>query len=92
MLKAYENFVPKGEMRKKLNQKGRINYVQLSKSMTAAQVSMSIKMAFRHLKISNYSVLSIDHSGHFLYYASIDNIDGLAAVSRRGALYLCEVE
>ncbi len=90
MLKEFQGWIPKGEARKRLRRKGRVSDVSFTRSMTNIQVENFIKRAFKHLDIDQFSVLETDASGHFLSH-STQKIDGQGVVSRRGALYLCEV-
>lgn len=90
MLKDFHGYVPKGESRKRLRRKGRISQLQISRSMSASHVQSCIKQAFKHLEVQAFSVLETDPSGHFLSHSASQEIDGQRAITRRGALYVCE--
>lgn len=91
MLSYYQRDVPKGEARKKLKRKGRIVDLHILRSMSVAQVERAIGVSFRHLSYSGFNVLETDSTGHYLVKSGVQRVDGVRAVSRRGALYLCEV-
>lgn len=91
MLKDFQGYIPKGEVRKRLRRKGRVSEIQVSRSFSTLQVKNCIRQAFKHLCVKNFSVLETDSSGHFLIQSASQEIDGLRTVTRRGALYLCEV-
>ena len=50
-----------------------------------------IKKAFKHIPVMSFVVLETDSTGHFLNHSTTQQVDGQMALSRRGALYLCEV-
>lgn len=91
MLREFQGDVPKGEARKKIRKKGRISEVQIMRTMSALQVENCIKRAFKHLSVASFVVLDADPTGHFLSQSVCQQIDGQKTISRRGALYLCEV-
>jgi hypothetical protein len=91
MFSHYTRDVPKGEARKKLKRKGRIVDLQFVRSMSVAQVEKAINVAFKHLSFSGFTVLETDSTGHCLIRSAFQRMDGQRAISRRGALYLCEV-
>ena len=79
--------VPKGKVRQSLAQKGRMQNIKVKRSMSPKEVNDLVVKAFG---IEGYTVLECDVSGHNLVKSSEQEIDGDAAVGRRGCLYLCE--
>ncbi len=92
MLEHFQSTIPKGNTRKRLRRKERINCVQFNRSMTALEVQNSIMKAFKHLPVKNYDVLEADSTGHFLNRSATQYMNGQKIVSRRGSVYLCEVK
>lgn len=91
MLKNFKQDVPKGLERKNLKKKGRIQSVKLTRAMGEEEVERVIKRAFKPLHLTNLVFLEVDPTGHYLTKAS-SSVDGQQAISRRGALYICEVK
>ena len=90
LLQKYQEDVPKGAARNKLKKCGRIQQIKLTRAMTATDVEKIIKRAFKHLGLKKFMSLGVDTTGHYLS-RSTGELDGQQAISRRGALYLCEV-
>ena len=88
VMKKYERAVPRGKRRQKLSSEGRVKPVKLRRSMSSQEVKNAILHAFDGI-VSNFTVLECDQFGHNLFQAE-QNLDGEAAVQRRGCIYLCE--
>ena len=89
VMKKYERAIPRGKRRQQLSSEGRVRPVKQSRSMSPLQVKNAILRAFEGV-ISNFTVLESDQCGHNLFQSPKQDIDGEAAVQRRGCLYLCE--
>ena len=84
-LKKFQTRLPKGQERKKLQSQGLIMKIKFCRDMTAQQVKQKISEHFTDLP--GFTYLECDDG----YLACSDtDIDGEKAVSRRGALYICQ--
>ena len=87
MMKNYCTIMPKNKERKKLESQGRKKDFKILRSASDTEIHDLINRAF---DVSNFTVLESDKNGHNLLKCSIQHVNGEFAVSRRGALYLCE--
>lgn len=87
MMKKYQRSLPRGRQRQKLASDGKIQTLRVTRAMSSQEIRDKIVGAF---KISDYTVLEVDSSGHYLLKACDQNVDGVMAADRRGSLYLCE--
>ena len=87
LMKDYTSSVPKKRLKDELVAEGRIQSIRVLRSMSAREVKNLITRTFL---TSHYIVLECDGTGHNLLKSVKQDIDGEAAVARRGALYLCE--
>ena len=85
MLKNFQSLIPKGELRKELVQGGRLKTLQLSRHMSPQEVKLKILDAF---KCDGFTLLECVKGR----LCKADNVELTAqhAISRRGALYLCQ--
>ena len=79
--------IPKGRLRQKLAESGRIMSIRLSRTMSSRSIREKIESAF---STKNFTVLECVSGGHQLIKAADEEIDAEEVVSRKGSLYLCE--
>lgn len=84
LLKRYQDFIPRGEARKKLN-KDRIQTIGINRRMTSKVVKENIKRAFGCEK---FITLDVAKGGRLV--KSDKDLTAQVAIDRRGAVYLCE--
>lgn len=73
--------------RESLAQKGKIQTIKIKRSMTHRDIN---NLVIKSFGIKTYTVLECDSSGHNLMRAQNQEVNGDAAIGRRGCLYLCE--
>lgn len=78
-------FIPKGKVRNDLKKQGRIQTILLTRSMGPDNVRDSITQAFRH---SQWVYLETGQDN--LLSETEQSLDGNAACSRRGCLYIMD--
>ena len=83
----FEPSIPKGKVRKRLASQGRMLSLKIKRSMSSQEIRNKILKTFN---ISTYTVLACDRTGHVLLKSGDQDLDGVAAIDRRGCLYLCE--
>lgn len=84
------SYIPKGKVRKRLKDQGRILSIQLTKQMTASTVRACITRAFSNFP-SDWVYLD---SGQENKLVETDEqlLDGNSVCSRRGSLYIMDKE
>ena len=86
LLEKFTSSIPKGRLRQKLAESGRIMSIRLSRTMSSRSIREKIESAF---STKNFMVLECVGGGHQLVKAADQEINAEEVVSRRGSLYLC---
>ena len=87
MMKEFSPKLPKGAARLEMIAEGRLQSVRIGRLMTPEEVKAKLCEAF---SVTDYTVLHCDGVSKYLMKCNDQNIDGIAAIERRGCLYLCE--
>ena len=92
MLPKFCYSVPRGKKRKALQEQGRIQVVQVNRSMTPEEVQAAIRSGFQHLELPvKFTYLQCSPQGALSVSLS-QEVDGESAASRKGSLYFSEGE
>ena len=83
-------YIPKGKVRKRLKDQGRILNIQLTKHITAATVRACISRAFRDFP-SDWVYLDSGQENKIVE-TDQQSPDGITVCSRRGSLYILDKE
>ena len=87
VLKKFIPTVPRGVTRENLARQGRLLSLQLHRGMSNVEVRRKVANAFK----CSPDVTLLDASGgNMLCKCNDQNVDGIRAVERKGALYFCE--
>ena len=85
MLDKFQNDVPKGAARQKLEQEGKTKRMFASRTSSPQQVNEKIGVAFG---TNDYTFLECIKGGNKLIISSNQAMDGRDVIERRGCLYL----
>lgn len=88
-LPRFTPFIPKGKVRSRLKEQGRIQNVQLTRSMTPVSVREAITRIYQGIHQWVYLETGQDNR---LQEAKLQSLDGNTACSRRGCLYIVDKE
>lgn len=88
-LPRFTPFIPKGKVRSRLKEQGRIQNVQLTRSMTPVSVREAITRTYQGIHQWVYLETGQDNR---LQEAKLQSLDGNTACSRRGCLYILDKE
>ena len=86
MLHKQQRKVPKGEARKRLEKKDRVQVVKIYREMDFVELKEVILSTFKWVR--SYSILTCESGGHSLVESDDQNPNGEDVVRRRGPLYL----
>ena len=86
MLDKQQKKVPKGEARKRLEKKDRVQVIKIHREMDSDELKEAILNTFKW--VHSYSILTCESGGHSLVESDDQNPNGEDVVKRRGPLYL----
>ena len=89
LMKSFRPFIPIKKYRCNLKVDQRVKTLQFRRAMSPVQVRNVIQRGFSHLGCSSF--LYLETLSNSLHVCDNQQLDGAAAIDRRGALYLCEV-
>ena len=88
-LPRFTPFIPKGKVHSRLKEQGRIQNVQLTRSVTPVSVREAITRTYQGIHQWVYLETGQDNR---LQEAKLQSLDGNTACSRRGCLYILDKE
>ena len=93
LLEDIPSVVPRGVVRRKLTEKGRIKKVQIRRSMGPSEVRRVLQNAFSEFRgVSKATFLKCNQDNTFTHASPALNGDDVAQLAGGGSLYLLEVK